>query len=65
MAQDDPKFAKFNGDGKMKVDAFLTVFETLFTNLNAAEKVTKLAYYLDPEPFNFYATNVLPVQNIT
>ena len=57
----DPKFAKFKADGKLKVDAFLTVFESLFLNLSAAERVTKLANYLDGEPFNFYATSILTV----
>ena len=66
MAQaPDPKFAKFNGDGKMRIEAFLTVFETLFTALTDQQKITKLANYVDGEPFNFYATSVLIVANIS
>ena len=66
MAQaPDPKFAKFNGDGKMRIEAFFTVFETLFTALTDQQKITKLAIYLDDEPFSFYATSVFTVAKIS
>ena len=61
----EPKFAIFNGDGKMRIETFLTVFETQFTALTDQQKITKLANYLDGEPFNFYATSVLTVDNIS
>ena len=60
----DPKFAKFNGEGKLKIEAFLTIFENSFSTLNDAAKVSKLANYLDGEPLNFYATDVLSVAGI-
>jgi hypothetical protein len=53
----DPKFAKFTGEGKLKIEAFLTIFENAFTNLNDADRVTKLTNYLDGEPLNFFATS--------
>ena len=49
----------------MRIEAFLTVFETLFTALTDQQKIAKLANYLDGEPFNFYATSVLTVANIS
>ena len=60
----DPKFAKFTGEGKLKIEAFLTIFENAFTTLGDAAKVTKLTNYLDGEPLNFFATDVLSVPNI-
>ena len=61
----DPKLAKFTGEGKLRIESFLTIFETAFTALTDAQKVSKLASYLDGEPLNFYASDVLSVAAIT
>ena len=61
----DPKFAKFSGEGKLKIEAFLAVFANAFSTLTDAEKVTKLASYLEGDAFNFYATDILSVPGIT
>ena len=65
MANPDPKFAKFSGEGKLKIEAFLAVFANAFSTKTDAEKVSKLASYLEGDAFNFYATDILSVPGIT
>ncbi len=60
----DPKFAKFNAEGKLRVEAFFAIFDNAFNALTDAQKVEKLACYLDGEPLNFYASDVLSTANI-
>ena len=65
MATPDPKFAKFSGEGKLKIEAFLAVFANAFSTLTDAEKVSKLGSYLEGDAFNYYATDILSVPGIT
>ena len=59
----EPKFAKLSGEGKLKVDAFLTVFANTFSVYTDAKIITKLASFSEGEAFEFYASDICPSKN--
>ena len=61
----DTKIPKFNGksDG-LEIDAFLIIFERLYSSLTEDQKLTKIVSFLEGDAANAYALEVLSNANI-